>query len=153
MEDVLVKVRKFIFPVDFVILDFENDEEGPLILGMPFMYIAKAILDVYEGTLILRVGEESCKFNMYQGMKNPSDFDNYMRVDVIDDCVNEVQRWRLAKSCELEDIKKCLHVNSHESDKYFEQKELFIHHALPKDIEPTPPSIVKPPSLALKPLP
>ena len=90
MEYVLVKVGKFIFPVDFVILDFENDEEVPLILGMPFMYIAKAILDVYEGTLILRVGEESCKFNMYQGMKHPSNFDNCMRVDVIDDCIDEV---------------------------------------------------------------
>ena len=54
------------------------------------MYIAKAIINVYEGTLTLRVGEESCKFNMYQGMKHPSNFDNCMRVDVIDDCIDEV---------------------------------------------------------------
>ena len=65
VENVLVKARKFIFPVDFVVLDFEEDENVPLILGMPFMYTTKAIIDVYDGTLTLRVGEESCKFDLY----------------------------------------------------------------------------------------
>ena len=62
---VLVRAEKFIFPIDFVILDFEEDEDVPLILGMPFLYTAKAIIDAYDGTLTLRVGEESCKFNIY----------------------------------------------------------------------------------------
>ena len=91
MEDVLIKVGNFIFPVDFVVLDFKEDKKVPLILGMPFMYTSKAIIDVYKGTLTLIVDEESYKFNMYQGMKHPSDFNNCMRVDVIDDCVDEVQ--------------------------------------------------------------
>ena len=65
MEDVLVRAGKFIFPVDFFILDFEEDEDVPLTLGMPFLYTAKAIINVYDGTLTLRVGEESCKFNIY----------------------------------------------------------------------------------------
>ena len=65
MEDVLVRARKFIFPVDFVVLDVEEDEDVPLILGIPFLYTAKAIIDVYNRTLTLRVGEESCKFNIY----------------------------------------------------------------------------------------
>ena len=43
--------------MDFVVLDFEEDENFPLILGMPFLYTAKAIIDVYNGTLTLRVGE------------------------------------------------------------------------------------------------
>ena len=91
VEDVLVRVGKFIFPVDFVVLNFEEDEDVPLILGIPFLYTAKAIIDVYDGTLTLRVGDENCKFDVYQGMKYPSDNDLCLRVDVIDECVDEVQ--------------------------------------------------------------
>ena len=65
VEDVLVRAGKFIFLVDFIILDFEKDEDVPLILGMPFLYTTKSIIDVYDGTLTLRVGEKSCKFNIY----------------------------------------------------------------------------------------
>ena len=78
--------------MDFIVLDFEEDEDVPLILRMPFMYTAKAIIDVNKGTLTLRVGKDSCKFNIYQGMKHPSDFVNCIRIDdVIDDYVSEVQ--------------------------------------------------------------
>ena len=108
MEDVLVRVGKFIFPVDFVVLDFEEDEDVPLILGMPFLYTAKAIIDVYDGTLTLRVGEESCKFNIYQGMKHSSESDLCFRVDIVDECVSEVQRRMLASCDEMEYIEKCL---------------------------------------------
>ena len=41
-EDVLVRVDKFMFPVDFVIVDIEEDVEVPLILGRPFMKMAKS---------------------------------------------------------------------------------------------------------------
>ena len=65
VEDVLVRAGKFIFPIDFVVLDFEEDEDVLLILGMPFLYTTKAIIDVYDGTLTLRVGDKSCKFDVY----------------------------------------------------------------------------------------
>ncbi|GKE13699.1 reverse transcriptase domain-containing protein [Tanacetum coccineum] len=48
-ENVFVKVRKFYFPVDFVILDFVADPRVPLILGRPFLSTAHALIDVYEG--------------------------------------------------------------------------------------------------------
>ncbi|XP_027362526.1 uncharacterized protein LOC113870125 [Abrus precatorius] len=54
IEDVLVKVDKFIFPVDFVILDMDEDTDVPLILGRPFLATAGAIIDVRDGKLILR---------------------------------------------------------------------------------------------------
>ncbi|XP_027351144.1 uncharacterized protein LOC113862248 [Abrus precatorius] len=54
IEDVLVKVDKFIFPVDFVILDMDEDIDVPLILGRPFLATAGAIIDVRDGKLILR---------------------------------------------------------------------------------------------------
>ncbi|XP_027333518.1 uncharacterized protein LOC113848267 [Abrus precatorius] len=54
IEDVLVKVDKFIFPVDFVILDMDEDTNVPLILGRPFLATTGAIIDVRDGKLILR---------------------------------------------------------------------------------------------------
>ena len=49
-------------------------------------------------------------------MMYPSENDFCMRVDVVDDYVNKVQRGRLAKSYDLEDIKKCLQVYSYEEE-------------------------------------
>ena len=48
IEDVLVKVDKFIFPVDFIVLDFEADKEVPIILGRPFLATAKTLIDVQK---------------------------------------------------------------------------------------------------------
>ncbi|XP_068486294.1 uncharacterized protein [Phaseolus vulgaris] len=52
VEDVLVKVDKFIFHVDFVIMDMKEDEEIPLILGRPFMKTARIIVDVDKEELV-----------------------------------------------------------------------------------------------------
>ena len=60
----LVKVDKFIFLVDFVVLDIEEDREIPLILGRPFLSIGKALIDVRSGNLTLRVNDEEVKFNI-----------------------------------------------------------------------------------------
>ena len=46
IEDVLVKVDKFIFLADFVILYMEEDKEIPIILGRPFLAIGKPLIDV-----------------------------------------------------------------------------------------------------------
>ncbi|XP_024962481.1 uncharacterized protein LOC112502721 [Cynara cardunculus var. scolymus] len=46
IEDVLVQVDKFIFPADFIILDFEADKETPIILGRPFLATGRTLIDV-----------------------------------------------------------------------------------------------------------
>ena len=46
IEDVLVKVRKFIFPDDFVVINMEQDKHFPLLLGRPFLDIGAALIDV-----------------------------------------------------------------------------------------------------------
>nr|GEV10260.1 reverse transcriptase domain-containing protein [Tanacetum cinerariifolium] len=58
-ENVFVKVGKFYFPADFVVLDFIADPRVPLILGRPFLSTAHAIIDVYEWEIILRHDEQS----------------------------------------------------------------------------------------------
>ncbi|XP_022858776.1 uncharacterized protein LOC111379600 [Olea europaea var. sylvestris] len=71
IEDMLVKVDKFIFPVDFVVLDMEEDEKVPLILSRPFLATRRALIDVQEGKLMLRVNEEQVTFNIHQEKKAP----------------------------------------------------------------------------------
>nr|GFA47998.1 reverse transcriptase domain-containing protein [Tanacetum cinerariifolium] len=58
-ENVFVKVGKFYFPADFIILDFVADPRVPLILGRPFLSIAHALIDVYEGEITLRHDDQS----------------------------------------------------------------------------------------------
>ncbi|XP_070054041.1 uncharacterized protein [Nicotiana tomentosiformis] len=48
IEDVLVQVGSFIFPADFIILDYEPDQEVPFILGHPLLSTGRAIIDVCE---------------------------------------------------------------------------------------------------------
>ena len=49
LEDVLIKVGKFIVPVDFVIMDMEEDTQVPLLLGRPFLAIGAALIYVKNG--------------------------------------------------------------------------------------------------------
>ncbi|CAH9096498.1 unnamed protein product [Cuscuta epithymum] len=73
LEDVLVRVEKFIFPVDFVVMDMEEDRETPLILGRPFLATARALVDVADGSLSLRVGDDVCTFKLSDVMSKASD--------------------------------------------------------------------------------
>ena len=76
MENMLVKVDKFIFPVDFVILDMDEDSKVPLILGRPFLATARAVIDVLDGKLTLCVDDDAVTFDIQQSMKHPSNHDD-----------------------------------------------------------------------------
>nr|GEZ05339.1 reverse transcriptase domain-containing protein [Tanacetum cinerariifolium] len=58
-ENMFVKVEKFYFLADFVVLDFIADPRVPLILGRPFLSTAHALINVYEGEITLRDDEQS----------------------------------------------------------------------------------------------
>nr|GFD46820.1 reverse transcriptase domain-containing protein [Tanacetum cinerariifolium] len=58
-ENVFVKVGKFYFPSDFVILDFVADPRVSLILERPFLSTAYALIDVYEGEITLIHDDQS----------------------------------------------------------------------------------------------
>ena len=64
LEDVLVKVGKFIFLVDFVVIKMEDDNQVPLLLGRPFLATVAALNDVQKGELTLWVGNEVMHFNL-----------------------------------------------------------------------------------------
>ncbi|XP_075475622.1 uncharacterized protein LOC142507641 [Primulina tabacum] len=83
IEDVLVKVDKFIFPADFVILDMKEDKETPLIFGRPFLATGKALIDVHKGKLILRVGGEEVVFNIYNSIRGPNEVDERLLGEIL----------------------------------------------------------------------
>ncbi|GKA04511.1 putative reverse transcriptase domain-containing protein [Tanacetum coccineum] len=62
IENVLVGIGKFTFPIDFIILDMPEDIKVPLILGRPFLSTARAKIDVYKRKITLRVREEKIVF-------------------------------------------------------------------------------------------
>src|SRR5262249_33264936 len=64
VENILVRVDKFLFPVDFVVLDMDESFMTPLILGRPFLATARALIDVEQRELILRVREERVVLKM-----------------------------------------------------------------------------------------
>ncbi|GJU05362.1 reverse transcriptase domain-containing protein [Tanacetum coccineum] len=85
-EDVYLKVGKFKFPADFVVVDFDADSRVPLILGRSFLKTGRALIDVYEGELTLRVGKEAITFNLDQTSRYSSNYDEMTanRIDVIE---------------------------------------------------------------------
>nr|GEV08982.1 reverse transcriptase domain-containing protein [Tanacetum cinerariifolium] len=85
-EDVFIKVGKFHFPTDFVVVDFKADPRVPLILGRYFLRTGRALIDVYGEEITLRVSDESVTFNINQTMRYSSTYDDNSvnRIDVID---------------------------------------------------------------------
>ena len=77
IEDVLVKVDKFIFPADFIVLDMEEDKEIPIILGRPFLTTGRTMIDVQRGELKLRVQEDEVKFNVFEAVRHPTESDTF----------------------------------------------------------------------------
>ncbi|GJV35001.1 reverse transcriptase domain-containing protein [Tanacetum coccineum] len=61
-EDVVVRVDGFTFLADFVVVNFEPDPRVPIILGRPFLRTTKALIDLYEEKLTLRVGSDELVF-------------------------------------------------------------------------------------------
>ncbi|KAK4716686.1 hypothetical protein R3W88_015024 [Solanum pinnatisectum] len=90
LYDILVKVDRFIFLANFVILDCEIDAEIPNILGRPFLATGRALVDVESGKLKFWVNEDQVTFNICKSMKHPSDIHVVSTDDVIDDAVASV---------------------------------------------------------------
>ncbi|GJY65657.1 reverse transcriptase domain-containing protein [Tanacetum coccineum] len=69
-EDVVVRVDGFTFLADFVVVNYEPDLRVPIILGRPFLRTVKALIDLYEETLTLRVGKEELVYYADKSEKN-----------------------------------------------------------------------------------
>ncbi|GJU89148.1 reverse transcriptase domain-containing protein [Tanacetum coccineum] len=89
-KNMLVKVGKFTFPADFVILKMEEDSKVPLILGRPFLHTADAVIRVKQKQLNLGVRTERMIFNIDSAIKySYSNDDTCFSIDVIDEILEE----------------------------------------------------------------
>eukprot|EP00257_Ricinus_communis_P015500 XP_015573426.1 uncharacterized protein LOC107261099 [Ricinus communis] len=86
VENLLVKVNKSIFPVNFMILDMDGESSVPLILGRHFLATSRAMIDVCDRKLKLRIGDETVTFDLHNPINQSLDHNNAMyAINVIDD--------------------------------------------------------------------
>ncbi|GKA40446.1 reverse transcriptase domain-containing protein [Tanacetum coccineum] len=84
-KDIFVKVVKFHFLADFVVVDYVVDPRVPLILGRPFLRTARALIDVYSEELTLRVDDEAITFKVGQTSRySYNDALSINQIDIID---------------------------------------------------------------------
>ena len=90
IEDILVKVDRFIFPINFVLLDVDEDAETPLNLGRSFITICRALIDVRDCRMVFRVGDEEVVFRLLEAVKHSLEFvDSFYCIDATDLCVDD----------------------------------------------------------------
>ncbi|CAN6700807.1 unnamed protein product [Malus baccata var. baccata] len=168
VEDILVQIDKLILPADFVVLDMEeapiHDRELPILLGRPFMATAKTIIDVQNGLLTMTVLGETVQFKVFEAFSHPSSPLECYAIDVLDSLV-------FSKFLQAQSNEPLQTVLSQSQDEFDEEDELMEEVAALEALAPYPlnvsplvehlepsrshliPSIVKAPTLELKPLP
>ncbi|KAD7477475.1 hypothetical protein E3N88_00611 [Mikania micrantha] len=165
VENLLVKIDRFVFPVDFVILDMDEDKNVPLILGRPFLATARALIDVCSGKLTLRVYDEEVTFDIGRSMRHPqSQDDSLYFIDVVDSCMSDPSQdgcvveafdTQLLGGEDVDPVtegrfdEEMVALLSHDPSPQDEVFEVMDRKAEPKAL----PSVEDPPSVELKELP
>ncbi|GJY71703.1 DNA-directed DNA polymerase [Tanacetum coccineum] len=89
VKNVLIKVDKYVLPIDFVILDMPEDSRIIIILGRPFLATARAMINVVNKKITLRVGDDEVIFDMERLIKKPpTEDDECHGIDDLDDTIN-----------------------------------------------------------------
>ncbi|XP_042059516.1 uncharacterized protein LOC121804031 [Salvia splendens] len=92
LENVIVKVHDFLYLTDFHVIkmiEHESAESSRVLLGRPFLRIAKTIIDVFDGTICMDYHGEKFTFNIDESIKKPLDVENLHVVDIINPLVQE----------------------------------------------------------------
>jgi len=101
VEDVLVQVDKFIYPVDFVVLDITQPVEAcnsiPFILRRPFLVTSNALINCRNGLMKLSFRNMTLKMNIFNICKQPGDDNDLQEVDLIEELVYDQFESTLSK--------------------------------------------------------
>ncbi|XP_006601563.1 uncharacterized protein [Glycine max] len=73
IEDVLVRVKHFTFPADYVVMDICEDNDIPLILGRPFMLTASCVVDMGRKKLEMGFEDQRISFDLFEEDKHVPD--------------------------------------------------------------------------------
>ena len=157
IEDVLVKVDKFIFPVDFIVLDMEEDKEIPIILGRPFLATGRAMIEVQRRELKLRVQEDEVKFNVFEVVRHPAESDTCFIVETVEAIVSSQSG--LTDPLEANLVQSDSKKMGEEVEEYvkwmgsFEPNRRKYYEHLGENTQTLVPSVEQPPKMEQKPLP
>ncbi|GKA69233.1 DNA-directed DNA polymerase [Tanacetum coccineum] len=130
VKNVLIKVDKFILPIDFIISGMPEDSRVPIILGRPFLATTRAMIDVFNKKITLKVGDDKVIFDMDQSIKrSPAKDNECYRIDDLDDAIDTEAQELLAndttdsfllkgleKSIKQSDLQSCEYEASDDSD-------------------------------------
>ena len=170
VEDVIVQVDRFYFPVDFLVLDTEPVHDPtkhiPIILGRPFLATSRANIDCESGAMDLSFGNMKVRLNVFNASHHPINEFECFYVDIIEESMEEALPYILSK----DPLEACLSYFG--SDNFDVEQSILEVNALLEappmklppwklPIEPLPktsstpliPSLESPPELELKPLP
>ncbi|GKD02260.1 hypothetical protein Tco_1177234, partial [Tanacetum coccineum] len=109
VKNLLIKIYKFIFPVDFVILYMIEDFRMPIILGRPLLDTAHAKVDIFRKTISLEVGNEKVVFKMRSRDQSDTNKENFKEYETVEQCLNLAEKrahWCKALSQEKEGLRK-----------------------------------------------
>ncbi|XP_075079216.1 uncharacterized protein LOC142164703 [Nicotiana tabacum] len=154
IRNVLVRVDKFVFPVDFIVLEMKECPDEPIILGRPFLATGRAIIDVHQGQLILRVDEERVIFYMQKILRFSEDdtSSSCFSIDMINNLIDEfkddklisdsMERY-LAKSGTTQDEDLTFRSDAKLLEKDYEEGDMQLEEVQPKIELNTLPSHLK----------
>ncbi|XP_052180129.1 uncharacterized protein LOC127793438 [Diospyros lotus] len=152
VEDVLIQVDKFYFPVDFIVLDTQPHQGPqspiPVILGRPFLATSNAIINCRNGIMKLSFGNMTVEMNVFKVAKQPNDEMELEEVDLIQTLSEEYFEKAL-----YEQVIYKLEKQTSEGIEPDVESARVITQLMP-GLEPlklpgneTPPSLVRPPQL------
>ncbi|XP_021759586.1 uncharacterized protein LOC110724475 [Chenopodium quinoa] len=91
VEDVLVKIGKLVFPVDFVVMDMKEDHKIPIIFGRPFLATSQALIVVPKRQVTIRAQDKQVVFKLFNEHNFIFDGGTFLRIDttnpLVDKCV------------------------------------------------------------------
>ncbi|XP_070013068.1 uncharacterized protein [Nicotiana sylvestris] len=87
IDDVFIRVDKFILPTDFVILDCKVNYKVQIILGRPFLATRKTLVYVKVGELTFQVGDEKVVFHVCKSMRQPNSTEVCSFVDLVTEVI------------------------------------------------------------------
>ncbi|XP_057432285.1 uncharacterized protein LOC130725041 [Lotus japonicus] len=120
VEDVLVRVGEFEFPVDFVIIDINEDSKIPLILGRPFLATSQAKINVGKGTICLRVADEKITFTIFDLKPKQIEKNDAFLVEMMDEWSDEkLKQFFLKQKAGASNKKKKKNTQSDQTEKVY----------------------------------
>ncbi|XP_073024280.1 uncharacterized protein [Primulina eburnea] len=155
VEDVLVQVDNFVYPVDFIVLDTQPIEACnaiPVILGRPFLATFNALINCRNGIMKLSFGNMTLELNVFNLCKQPHDKgdeseDENLIETLVEENIQEGSTRDQLDICSIESVKENIEIDLDDFIRY---------HSLPgseKEFDAKYENKDEPPILELKPLP